>query len=111
MIRSIQIDFAENVFDEKGWREKIIMQDELKEYTTFTTTNKDGEEIEIAVVDEFEFEHKNYVVGALIENDTVNEEGLFIFRVKVTKEDFIIEKITNKEDYQKIAQAYMEMEA
>ena len=44
------------------------MQEEFKEYVTFTTTNREGNEIEMAIVDEFEYEHKNYVVGALIED-------------------------------------------
>ena len=29
------------------------MQEEFKEYVTFTTTNREGNEIEMAVVDEF----------------------------------------------------------
>ena len=86
------------------------MQEEFKEYATFTTTNREGNEIEMAVVDEFEYEHKNYVVGALIEDDTINEEGLFIFRVKEMTEEIKVEKISNSTEYQKIAQAYMEME-
>lgn len=86
------------------------MQDEIKEYVTFTTTNKDGETVEMAVVDEFEFEHKSYVVGALIVDDVIHEEGLYIYRVKTTADDFVVEKISNQVDYQKIAQAYMEME-
>ena len=86
------------------------MQEEFKEYATFTTINKDGNEIEMAVMDEFEFEHKNYVVGALIEDDTINEDGLFIFKVKETSEEIKVEKISNPTEYQKIAQAYMEME-
>lgn len=85
------------------------MQDEMKEYAIFTTTNKDGETVEMAVVDEFEFEHKNYVVGALIVDDVILEEGLYIYRVKTTEDDFVVEKITNQVDYQKIAQAYMEI--
>lgn len=85
------------------------MQDEVKEYTVFTTTNKDGETVEMAVVDEFEFEHKNYVVGALIVDDVIQEEGLYIYRVKTTEDDFVVEKISNQVDYQKIAQAYMEI--
>lgn len=86
------------------------MQEEFKEYATFTTTNKDGQEIEMAVMDEFEFEHKNYVVGALIEDNTINENGLFIFRVKELGDDIKVEKILNPTEYQKIAHAYMEME-
>ena len=87
------------------------MQEEFKEYATFTTTNKEGREIEMAVMDEFEFEHKNYVVGALIEGDTVNEDGLFIFRVKEMGDDIKVEKISNPTEYQKIAEAYMDMES
>lgn len=86
------------------------MQDEMREYAIFTTTNKDGETVEMAVVDEFEFEHKNYVVGALIVDDVILEEGLYIYRVKASEDDFVVEKINNQVDYQKIAQAYMEME-
>ena len=85
------------------------MQDEMREYAVFTTTNKDGETVEMAVVDEFEFEHKNYVVGALIVDDMIQEEGLYIYRVKTTEDNFTVEKITNQIDYQKIAEAYMEM--
>ena len=85
------------------------MQDEMREYAIFTTTNKDGETVEMAVVDEFEFEHKNYVVGALIVDDVIQEEGLYIYRVKTTEDDFVVEKINNQVDYQKIAQAYMEI--
>ena len=86
------------------------MQEEMREYATFTTTNKEGNEIEMAVIDEFEFEHKNYVVGALIEEDTVKEDGLFIFKVKEAKEEIVVEKISSQTEYQKIAEAYMEME-
>lgn len=86
------------------------MQEEMKEYATFTTTDKEGNEMEMAVMDEFEFEHKNYVVGALIEEDTIKEDGLFIFKVKEAGEEIKVEKITNPTEYQKIAQAYMEME-
>ena len=86
------------------------MQEEFKEYATFVTTNKDGNEIEMAVMDEFEFEHKNYVVGALIEGDTVNEEGFYIFRVKEMGDEIKTEKISNPTEYQKIAQAYMQLE-
>ena len=87
------------------------MQEEFKEYATFTTTNKEGREIEMAIMDEFEFEHKNYVVGSLIEGDTVKEDGLFIFRVKEMGDDIKVEKISNPTEYQKIAEAYMDMES
>ena len=84
--------------------------EDFKEYATFTVTNKEGEEVELAVVDEFDFDHKHYVVGALIEGDTINEDGLFIYKAKITEDDFTVEKITNKLDYEKISKAYMEMD-
>lgn len=84
--------------------------EDFKEYATFKTTNKDGEELELAVVDEFDFENKHYVVGALIEGDTINGDGLYIYKAKITDDDFTVEKIKNQVDYQKIARAYMELE-
>lgn len=85
------------------------MAEEMNEYVTFTVDDREGNEVELAVVDEFEFEHKNYVAAAKIEGDTVSEEGIYIYRVKAG-EEFAVEKITNQIDYQKIAEAYMEME-
>ena len=87
------------------------MQDEVREYTTFVTTNKEGKEIEMAVIDEFEYEHKPYVVGALIEEDTVKEDGLFIFKLKSAEDEIVVEKIINPDEYQKIAQAYVDMDS
>ena len=84
--------------------------EDFKEYATFKTTNKEGEELELAVVDEFDFENKHYVVGALIEGDTINEEGLYIYKAQITDDDFTVEKIKNQVDYQKIARAYIELE-
>ena len=36
------------------------MEKEFDEYITFTTTTKDGSEVEMAVMDEFDFEGKHY---------------------------------------------------
>lgn len=84
--------------------------DEFKEYATFTTTISTGEEVEMAVVDEFEFEGKSYVAAARIIDDAIDEEGVFIYKVKLNDDDFSVEKIKNKIDYEKIARAYMEMD-
>ena len=40
------------------------MENEYREYATFHITAKDGSDVEMAVVDEFDFENKHYVVGA-----------------------------------------------
>jgi len=84
--------------------------EEYNEYVTFHTTAGDGSDLEMAVVDEFDYEGKHYVVGALIEGDTIAEEGRYIYRSVITDDDFKVEKIRNQIDYNRIAQAYMEME-
>lgn len=86
------------------------MEEEFKEYITFRVTTGDGTEVEMAVVDEFEFEHKNYVAAAKVNGDTIDEEGIFIYRIKATEEDFSVEKITNKFEYEKVSKAYIELE-
>ena len=83
--------------------------DEFKEYATFTVTAASGEEVELAVVDEFEFEHKNYVAAARIIDETIDEEGLFLYRVKLGTDDFVAEKITDPAEYEKVSKAYMEL--
>ena len=83
--------------------------EEFNEYITFTITTSEGQEVEMAVVDEFTFENKDYVAAAKVVDDTIAEEGLYIYKVKIGEEDFTVEKINNKVDYEKIARAYMEM--
>lgn len=88
-----------------------IIEDSMEEYVTFNITSKDGEEIEMAVIDEFEFERKNYVVSAVVKGDIVDEENLFIYRLKLKgQEDFEVEKITAPGEYEKVAEAYLAME-
>ena len=86
------------------------MEKEFNEYITFHVTSKDGADVEMAVVDEFDFENKHYVVGALVEDDTINEDGLYIYRSMIEGDDFKVEKIAREFEYNRIAKAYMEME-
>lgn len=87
-----------------------MMEKDFNEYVTFHVTSKDGADVEMAVVDEFEYDHKQYVVGAVVEGDTILEDGLYIYRSIITGEDFTVEKIEKESEYKKIAQAYMEMD-
>lgn len=83
-----------------------------KEYVIFTDTTGSGRVVEMAVVDEFEYERKYYVVGALVENDEINDENLFIYRLKLKgKEDYDVEKISDPKEYESVAKAYIEMES
>ena len=85
------------------------MENEMQEYVTFTTTTSEGKEVEMAVVDEFEYERRHYVVGAVIEDDTINEDGMYIYRSVINGEDFTVEKIDSEAEYMKVAKAYMEI--
>ena len=83
---------------------------DTQEYITFHVTSKDGEDIEMAVVDEFEFRHKNYVVGAVVKDDCVMEEdGVYIYRARQKDDDFEVEPITSASEFEEIAKAYSEM--
>ena len=86
------------------------MEKDFNEYITFHVTSKDGADVELAVVDEFDFENKHYVVGAVVEDDTSNEDGLYIYRSIIEGDNFKVEKIAREFDYKRIAKAYMEMD-
>lgn len=86
------------------------MENEFNEYVTFSITTKDGEEVEMAVVDEFDFEDKHYVVGALIKDDEIQDDGSYIYESIIEGDEFRVEKIKREFDYKRIAQAYMHME-
>ena len=83
---------------------------DYSEYITFHVTAKDGTDVEMAVVDEFDFEEKHYVVGAVIQDDTVLDDGRYIYESVINGDDFVVEKIKREFDYNRIAKAYMEME-
>ena len=86
------------------------MEKEFDEYITFSVTTKDGSEVEMAVMDEFDFEGRHYVVGAVIKNDTIIDDGRYIYESVVNGDEFAVEKIKREFDYKRIAQAYMEMD-
>lgn len=88
------------------------MSMEYNEYVTFSVTTKTGDTVEMAVVDEFDFENKHYVVGALVKDDEILEEGRYIYKcvMKEGDEEFKVEKITREFEYNRIAEAYMSME-
>lgn len=81
----------------------------MEEYVVFTDTTKDGKVIEMAVVDEFEYEKKEYIVSAVVAGEEIVGDDLFIYRVKPGK-DFAVERITAPGEYEKIAEAYGELE-
>ena len=86
------------------------MENEFQEYVTFHITARDGSDVELAVVDEFDFEDQHYVVGAVVEGDTINDEARYIYLSIIDGDDFTVKKIEKEFDYNRIAQAYLHME-
>ena len=97
---------------EQTHQEEMNMEQEqaYQEYVTFEITTKEGTVVELAVVDEFDFEKEHYVVGAVIEGDTINDDARYIYRSIVNGDEFTVEKIKKEFDYRRIAEAYMNME-
>ena len=85
------------------------MEDNM-DYVVFTVKASDGSEVEMAIVDEFDYENKHYIVSVRVVDGAVSDEGQYIYRARITGDDFVAEKITNKIDYEKIVTAYMEMD-
>ena len=82
--------------------------EEYGDYTVFETKTKNGEEIEMAVIDEFDFEGRHYVAAARVEGDTINEDGLYVYLADTKGDDFKAEKIESEEEYQRICEAYLD---
>lgn len=86
------------------------MENELQEYVTFFVTTKDGAEVEMAVVDEFDFENHHYVVAALIQDEEIVQDGTYIYEAVINGDDFTVKKIEKVFDYNRITNAYLHME-
>ena len=86
------------------------MEEIFEEYVTFHVTASDGSDVEMAVVDEFDFEDKHYVVGAVVTDDTIDDEGRYIYESIMDGDDLKVKKIAKEFDYRLIAQAYVDMD-
>ncbi len=96
--------------EEIGEENTDIENEEIKEeYITFEVETREGTAVELAVIDEFEFEKKNYVAAALVKGDEIDDENLYIYKLKMNGDDFSVEKIVPQTEYQRVARAYMEM--
>ncbi len=83
----------------------------MEAYSTFFVTARDGRQIEMAVVDEFDYGKKHYVVSSVVEDDTILDEGQFIYRCRIKDDGFEIDPITSKTEYAELTKAYLEMES
>lgn len=81
------------------------MNQEYMEFDTFMITMSDGKEQECAIVDEFDFEGKHYILAAEIHEDQVSD-GAYLCRSRMEGEDFVVERIETKDEYVRAAKAY-----
>ncbi|MBR4082851.1 MAG: DUF1292 domain-containing protein [Lachnospiraceae bacterium] len=78
---------------------------EFEEYTTFILEMSDKKKHEFAIVEEFDYEEKHYVLVSEVKGDEITE-GVYLFRTESQGEDFIVEEIEDKEEYAKAVEAY-----
>lgn len=86
------------------------MTEEMMEYTVFTVTARDGKEVEMAVIDEFELDGIAYIVSSVVIGDTISDDGMYIYRAGGSKEEFEAVKITSEEEYTRAAEYYLSLE-
>jgi len=84
--------------------------DDSQEYVIFTVTAQDGTEVEMAVVEEFDFDGKHYAAASRVVGDEISDDGVYIYRTKITGDDFTVEKITDAKEYDAVVKAFTEME-
>ena len=80
-------------------------QEEYMEFETFVITMSDGKEQECAIVDEFDFDGKHYILAAEIHDDQVSD-GAYLCRGRNEEDSFVVEKIETKSEYERAAKAY-----
>ena len=80
-------------------------KNEFEEYTTSTITMSDKKSHEFAIVEEFDFDNKHYILVSEVKGDEVTE-GVYLFRGENQGEDFFVEEIEDKEEYAKAVAAY-----
>ena len=86
------------------------MEEGYMSYSSFVVTDKDGNEVEMAVVEEFRCDGKTYVAGSRIIGDEISDEGVYIYRARLIDDEIVAEKITDADEYEAVVQMYMELE-
>ena len=82
---------------------------ESGEYVTFHVTAKDGSDVEMAVVDEFDIENRHYVVGCVVVDDEIRTDGQYIYQCHIKGDDFTVEPILDPKEFERVSRAYMKL--
>ena len=86
----------------------MIFEDDVIEIETITMPMEDGTEQEFAILDDFEFEGKTYIVVSMIKDDDIDED-IYIYGYQEDGDDVIIDYIEDDEEYEKVCAAYDEL--
>ena len=84
------------------------MSEQLLEFDTFHL-ELNGKDIEFAITEEFDFEGKHYILCGEVTGDEINDEEVYLFRAVVEAEEITVESIDSEEEYDRIVEAYYEM--
>ena len=89
--------------------EEILNNDEeMLEYDTFTY-ELNGKAMEWAIVEEFEYEGKTYIVCQEVIGDTLSDDGLYLFEGTSEGEEITVSNIETEEEYERIVDAYCKL--
>lgn len=80
--------------------------EELKTYDTVMIQLSNGTEQEFAIIEEFDYEEKHYIVVSQVQEDEI-QDGLYLYRAAETEEGLEISRIEDEEEFAQVS-AYFE---
>ncbi len=93
----------------KHLERQVNKMDDFQVYDTVMITVSDGSEKEFAIMEEFDFEEKHYIVVSPVENDQV-QGGLYIYKAVISGEEMEVLRIEDAEEFEKVSAYYESME-
>lgn len=85
--------------------ENVVNEEEMVEYDTFTY-ELNGKTMEWAIVEEFEFEGKTYIVCQEVVGETLSDEGLYLFEGVSEGEEITVKNIDSEDEYNRVVDEY-----
>lgn len=94
---------------EKHLERQVNKMDDFQVYDTVMITVSSGAEKEFAIMEEFDFEEKHYIVVSPVENDQV-QGGLYIYKAVISGEEMEVLRIEDAAEFEKVSAYYESME-
>ena len=85
--------------------DEVNVDEETVEFDTFTV-DLNGRTTEWAVMDEFKFEGKDYLICGEVVGDGISDAGLYIFEGKSEGDELEVRNLDSEEEYTRVAEAY-----